>query len=425
MNFILSKFKGDRTIWTIYILLCLISLVEVFSAGSSLSYGGSKSFYDPLIRQAAFLGFGTLLVLLIHRIPCRFFRIIPIIMLPVVIVMLTFTLFTGSTNGASRWIELGSFSFQPSELAKGTLVITTALILSRMQNEKSADPKAFKHIMFFTCIICGLIITENLSTAVLLFGTIVLMMFIGRVPMRQLGKLFGVLALSGLLIGGTIFAMPEDSKLDEISVFHRMGTWKNRIKEHIADNEVISPKDYDIDKGAQKAHANIAIASCNFVGKMPGNSVQRDFLSQAYSDFIFAIIIEEMGLWGATIVICLYIFFFYRTGRIASKCKATFPRLLVMGLTIMLVLQAFFNMLVAVDFFPITGQPLPLISRGGTSTLITCIYIGMILSVSHTAPRITEDSDKPADGTPEGGAQPVVEAETAAQDDAPVAALPQ
>lgn len=425
MNLILSKFKGDRTIWTIYILLCFISLIEVFSAGSSLSYGVAKSFYDPLIRQAQFLGIGTLLVLLIHRIPCRFFRIIPIIMLPVVAFMLVFTLFTNSTNGASRWIDLGSFSFQPSELAKGTLVITTALILSRMQNEKSADPKAFRHIMFLTCAICGLIVTENLSTAVLLFGTIVLMMFIGRVPMRQLGKLFGVLALGGLLTGALVFFTPEDSGMDEISVFHRMGTWKNRIKEHLADKEFISPKDYDIDKGAQKAHANIAIASCNFVGKMPGNSVQRDFLSQAYSDFIFAIIIEEMGIWGATIVICLYIFFFYRTGRIASKCKATFPRLLVMGLTIMLVLQAFFNMLVAVDFFPITGQPLPLISRGGTSTLITCIYFGMILSVSHTAPRITDDQEKPdadavqgEDGTADGTG-------VNTQTESPLAALPQ
>lgn len=395
MKSILSWFKGDGTIWILYMLLCFISLVEVFSAGSSLTYGTGKSFYDPLFRQAGFLAAGTVLAFFFHRIPCRFFRIIPLVMFVPVVLMLLFTLFTESTNGASRWIDLGSFSFQPSELAKGTLIITTALILSRTQKEDGADPRAFRLILFFTGIICGLIVTENLSTAVLLFGTIVSMMFIGRVPIRQLGKLFGMLALGGLLFGAAMFAVPDDSSLNEYSVFHRMGTWKNRVKEHLADHEKVSPEEYDIDKGAQKAHANIAIASCNFVGKLPGNSVQRDFLSQAYSDFIFAIIIEEAGLEGAFLVIILYIFFFYRAGRIASKCQSAFPRLLVMGLTLMLIYQAFFNMLVAVDWLPITGQPLPLISRGGTSTLITSIYIGMILSVSHTAKLVSDQEDLP------------------------------
>ena len=390
MNVIFSWFKGDRVIWTIYIVLCFISLVEVFSAGSSLSFGENKSFYDPLIRQAGFLFAGTVIVLIVHRIPCRFFRILPVFMLPLSMILLAITLFTKSTNGASRWIELGSISFQPSEIAKLALVITTALLLSAMQREKGADPKAFKYIMIFSAIICGLIVTENLSTAVLLFGTIFVMMFIGRVPLRQLGKLVGIGALSVLLVGGGIYAIPEDSNLDEISILHRVGTWKSRITEHLGDKEYVAPKDYDIDKGAQKAHANIAIASSGLVGTLPGNSVQRDFLSQAYSDFIFAIIIEEMGLSGAAFVISLYVFLFFRTGRIVSKCASTFPRLLAMGLTMMLVFQAFFNMLVAVDFFPITGQPLPLISRGGTSTLITSIYIGMILSVSHTARRLDE-----------------------------------
>ena len=389
MNVIFSWFKGDRTIWTIYFLLCGISLIEVFSAASSLSYGG-QSFYDPLIRQAGFLSLGTLLVLFFHRIPCRFFRAIPIIMLPILAVLLPLTLFSASTNGASRWFEVAGISFQPSELAKGALVVTTALILSRMQGEHGASPRAFRRIMVFTVLICGSIVTENLSTAALLFATVFIMMFIGRVPIRQLGKLIGSIALVIFLAGGTLYMIPEDSELNEISVFHRAGTWKNRIVSHLVDKEDIDPLHYDIDKGAQKAHANIAIASCNYIGKMPGNSVQRDFLSQAFSDFIFAIIIEEMGLWGAFIVVSLYVFLFYRTGRIASKCAQVFPRLLIMGLTILLVLQAFFNMLVAVDVLPITGQPLPLISRGGTSTLITCIYIGIILSVSHTARRLDE-----------------------------------
>ena len=158
------------------------------------------------------------------------------------------------------------------------------------------------------------------------------------------------------------------------------------------------PLTYDIDKDAQVAHANIAIASCNFVGKMPGNSVERDFLSQAFSDFIFAIIIEEMGLWGAAAVVFLYVILLFRAGRISSRCERTFPPFLAMGPTLLLVSQAILNMLVAVGLFPVTGQPLPLISRGGTSTLINCIYIGMILSVSRYAKQVTQPQHTQFDG---------------------------
>ena len=172
---------------------------------------------------------------------------------------------------------------------------------------------------------------------------------------------------------------------------HRFETWKERIETHFGGNEDArdaDPATYDIDKGAQVAHANIAIATSNGIGKMPGNSVQRDFLSQAFSDFIYAVIIEEMGLWGAAIVVFLYIILLFRAGRIASRCERNFPPFLVMGLTLLLVTQAMVNMAVAVGLFPVTGQPLPLISRGGTSTLINCFYIGMILSVSRYAKQV-------------------------------------
>ncbi len=402
MKSIGSWFMGDRVIWVVYFFLCIISLVEVFSAASTLAYK-SGSFWNPLIKQACFLAAGTVLVIIVHKVPCRMFKAVPIFLLPVSFLLLLVTLFSGkSANQASRWYEVFGIQFQPSELAKGAVVITVALILSRMQREEGADKQAFKYILIVAGSICLLIFPENLSTACLLFGVVVLMMFIGRVSLVQLGKLFGVLALSGLLGALVLFSMPKESSLYDLPMLHRVHTWSNRISSHMSagDDEAAKndPMKYDIDKGAQVAHANIAIASSNYVGKMPGNSVERDFLSQAFSDFIFAIIIEEMGIWGATAVVFLYIILLFRAGRISSRCERAFPPFLAMGLTLLLVSQAILNMLVAVGLFPVTGQPLPLISRGGTSTLINCVYIGMILSVSRHARQVKEEQHTEFDG---------------------------
>lgn len=402
MKSIGKMFMGDRVIWVVFFFLCAISLVEVFSAASSLAYR-SGSFWDPFIKQAIFLALGTAVVLVVHRVPCRLFKILPIFFIPLsIVLLLTTTLSGASTNGASRWFEVGGFQFQPSEIAKGSVVWAVALILSKMQTEQGADPRAFKLILWVSVPICLLILTENLSTACLLFGVVILMMIIGRISWAQIGKLFGVLALGGLLMGSLLLTLPKLSdNLKEVPVLHRFETWSNRIDSHFAgDNEEAdkNPLKYDIDKGAQVAHANIAIASSNFIGKMPGNSVQRDFLSQAFSDFIFAIIIEEMGLWGAAIVVFLYIILLFRAGRIASRCERNFPAFLALGLTLLLVSQAILNMMVAVGLFPVTGQPLPLISRGGTSTIINCIYIGMILSVSRYARQVAEPQHTEFDG---------------------------
>jgi cell division protein FtsW len=263
---------------------------------------------------------------------------------------------------------------------------------------------AFKWILVALCIATFLIGIENLSTAALLFAVIFLMMFIGRVPMIQMGKLVGACAvlvavfLTLVLTLGSIGESQESSEqtTEAVSgetdtkvikgggVFHRFVTWRNRIVKHL-DKKDISPDKYDLDKDAQVAHANIAIVSSNIIGKGPGQSVERDFLSQAFSDFIFAIVIEELGIIGASFVVLLYIVLLYRTARIASRCENNFPAFLVMGLALLLVVQAVFNMLVAVGIAPVTGQPLPLISKGGTSTIINCAYIGAILSVSRSA----------------------------------------
>lgn len=374
-------FQGDLVIWAIYFWLCMISLIEVYSAGSSLSYK-SGDFMAPLFKQAIFLGIGTAVVWVIHSIPCRFFKL-GVVLYPISIFLLILTLIIGAKeNDGARWLNFG-IKFQPSEIAKGALVLFVALILSFGQTEKGADKRAMKIILFATCLTCALIVTENLSTAALLFATVFVMMFIGRVPTKQLGKIVGVCLLGVILLATIVTIFPKE-KLNESKLLHRASTWVDRVKDHTSDKETMSDTIFLRDH-AQEARAKIAIASSNMIGKMPGNSEQRDHLAQAYSDFIYAIIIEEMGVIGAVFVAFLYIILLFRAGRIASMCERNFPAYLTMGLAILLVIQAMVNMLVAVGLIPITGQPLPLISRGGTSTIINSVYFGMILSVSRYA----------------------------------------
>lgn len=396
-------FKGDKVIWMIFFFLCIISVVEVFSASSGLTYK-SGSYFSPLIKHLGILLMGIFCMVITLNIKCKYFKILTPFMLVISFITLIWVFFAGqSTNGAQRWVSFIGIQFQPSEIAKGTLVLATAQILSALQTDHGADKNAFKFILIVCAFIVPLIGLENLSTAALLCLVILLMMVIGRVPMRQLGKLMGVtLALilvifAGVMLLGTDRGDVETSKnmTEQVTqqkkdegllgkIFHRADTWKSRIDKFTSSKEV-TPAEVDLDTDAQVAHANIAIASSNVVGKGPGNSVERDFLSQAFSDFIYAIIIEELGVEGAVAVAVLYIMLLFRTGRIASRCENNFPALLAMGLALLLVTQALFNMCVAVGLAPVTGQPLPLISKGGTSTMINCIYVGVILSVSRSA----------------------------------------
>ena len=396
-------FKGDKVIWIVFFMLCMISLVEVFSASSNLTYK-SNNFIMPIMKHAIMLAVGGFIAVVITNIPCRYFKLATPFLILISVATLLWVLFAGeSINGANRVIEIAGQTFQPSEIAKGTIILSEAQILSAMQTERGADRKAFKYILVIALPMIFLIGLENLSTALLLFASMFLLMFIGRVPWIQLGKLAGIcvgLALMGILLIEIVGddTKVEDSKLTKVEkvekpkkergaiekMFHRADTWKARINKFTDDTEV-DPQDYDLDKDAQVAHANIAIVSSNVIGKGPGNSVERDFLAQAFSDFIYAIIIEEMGLFGATLVVFLYIVLLFRTARIANRCDNNFPAFLCMGFALMLVIQASANMLVAVGIVPVTGQPLPLISKGGTSTIINCAYIGAILSVSRTA----------------------------------------
>ena len=399
-----NLFKGDRVIWMVLLFLCLISVVEVFSASSTLTYK-SQDYLGPIIGHTWKILVGVGMAILILNVPCRFFKLATPGLLIISVIMLLWVLFFGEkTNDAGRWINLLGLKFQPSEIAKGTMVLVTAQILSAMQREDGADKRAFKYILIIVLPFCLLIGLENLSTAALIIAVIFLMMFIGRIPLIQLGKFLGVGVILLILFVGSIYLLGsfdnsesgetqtetlvnnevKKDKKEKTTFLHRFGTWKARIDKHLNKKEV-APEDYDLDKDAQVAHANIAIVGSNIIGKGPGKSVERDFLPQAFSDFIYVIIIEELGIFGAAFVAFLYIVLLYRAARIASRCENNFPAFLVMGLGLMLVIQATFNMMLAVGIAPVTGQPLPLISRGGTSTIINCAYIGAMLSVSRSA----------------------------------------
>jgi cell division protein FtsW len=396
-------FKGDKGIWMVFFFLCMISIVEVFSASSGLTYK-SQNYVGPIAYHTFTIIVGVVVALGTLNIPCRYFKLLTPFLMFISLITLLWVLLAGTKVGdAGRWINLFGFTFQPSEIAKGTIVLAVAQILAAMQRENGADKKAFKWILWITIPACILIGLENLSTAAMLFAVVFLMMFVGLVPVKQLGKLAGVIIFMAvfavsmvMLVGTEIKDDPESSKLTKTEqidqpkkkssvekLFHRADTWKSRILKFGKPKP--TPQEYDLDKDAQVAHANIAIVSSNIVGKGPGQSTERDFLSQAFSDFIFAIVIEELGLVGAMFVVFLYIILLYRCARIASRCENNFPAFLAMGLGLLLVIQATFNMMVAVGLAPVTGQPLPLISKGGTSTIINCAYIGAILSVSRTA----------------------------------------
>ena len=420
-NKIGNLFKGDKVIWMVFFLLCMISIVEVYSASSSLSYKGGN-YWSPILKHCGLLFLGVMAMLVIVNIPCKYFKFATPFLIGISLFMLAMALFGPKINDGGRWVSILGIQFQPSEIAKGTVILSVAQILSAMQTPNGADKKAFQYIMLISLALVGPIAVENLSTAVLIFAVVIMMMFIGLVPKRQLLRLLGIIgaiAVLGLamilLFGDADKANTANSKTNLTEqtaqekkeepgviekVFHRADTWKARIEKFVS-TEKIPPEQYDLDKDAQVAHANIAIASSNIIGKGPGNSEERDFLSQAFSDFIYAIIIEEMGIEGAAVVAFLYIVLLFRAGRIARRCENAFPAFLIMGLGLLLVTQALFNMAVAVGLAPVTGQPLPLISKGGTSSIINCIYIGAMLSVSRSAKKKTNSQKVVAEPQPQ------------------------
>lgn len=415
-------FQGDRAIWIIFFALCTISIVEVSSAVSTLTYK-SGNYLEPIARHAAFLLSGFVVVVVVHRMPVRYFRVLlPFAIIFSIVLLATLLLGGGDTvNGASRWITLFGIPFQPSEIAKGTLVIYTALVLSWNQTDKGAAPGTFKLVLIPALITCALILPENFSTSAILFVVILGMMIIGRISFVTLGKLMGVLLI--FAFGGLMFilSISDDTahRIGQMPGGKRVETWKSRIEKQMTDDtKRLTPQNFNIEENTQIGHSMIAIATSNVIGKGPGNSVQRDFLPQAYSDFIFSVIVEELGLVGGIVVVILYLLLLFRVGYISKRFKDNaFPPFLAMGLALLLVTQAMANMMVATGLFPVTGQPLPLISRGGTSTLINCAYIGMILSVSRLSKREENRRRKAARAAAAAAAAEMADEEDDEEDD--------
>ncbi|GHT59661.1 rod shape-determining protein RodA [Bacteroidia bacterium] len=386
MDFLSKIFRGDRVIWMIFVFLCAISIIEVYSASSTLTF--KTDYWRPIMKHVMFLLGGLFVVLVVHSVRPKYFSI-ALLALPLACFLLVVTKLTGTeTNDATRWLSIGGISFQPSEFAKLCLIGTTAFFLSRYKNtEKNIH---YRLILISAVITCGIILLDNFSTAFLLFAVVLMMMFIGQIPFKKLFVIISICVLVGGLFVTAVNVMPDQTFE---KYWSRPLTWKARapmpfnfkvwIAQKEANKNEIKDDTYEVtDKNYQVTQANIAVARGGVFGRLPGNSRQRDFLPQAYSDFIFAIIIEELGLVGGILVLALYVFLFIRSGIIAGRCDKLFPKLLVMGCALVLVSQALANMAVAVNLIPVTGQPLPLVSRGGTSTLVTCAFFGIILSVS-------------------------------------------
>ena len=364
-------FKGDPILWGVIAVLAAISLLAVYSSTGSLAYkyqGGNTYYY--MFKHFVFLLVGIATIWGIHQMDYRMFAKYATIALWLSIGLLFITLITGiSLNQASRWLTVPGIgiSFQPSELAKLSLIMYIARTLARNQDDQEGAKDAFKPIMTYVVIVCGLIFTEDFSTAFLIGFIAFLLMFIGRVPFKYLFGTVGVAAMFVIII---FLASPY------LPFLHRAETWKARIERFIND------EDHESEGSYQSRQAQMAVATGGLFGKGPGNSNQRNFLPHPYSDFIFAIIVEEWGALGALLMVMCYVVFLFRAGVIVRGSTRTFPAFLAIGLSYLLVFQAFFNMGVAVGIFPVTGQPLPLVSMGGTSIIFTCVAMGGILAVS-------------------------------------------
>lgn len=382
--------KGDTTLWVVFIALCILSIIEMYSASSTLAYKASNHIF-PLLRHVGFLGGGILIVFVVHMIPYKYIRIFSYLGLVISTVLLVVVLIKGhSENDAARWLVIGGVQFQPSEIAKLSVIIVAADMISRIRDNKREEWIYFRNTIIMLIIVCGLILLQNFSTAFILFLVVFIMMFIGRISFIYLGS-FALILILCLGLGYEALKTIPESQMPK--ALKRSSTWVARIERHF-DKNTKENKYVMNDKNRQEIYGQIAIARGGVFGVLPGNSIERDFLPQAYSDFIYSIIVEEMGLIGGFMVIILYLILLFRAGRIAMNCSSVFPAILVIGLSLMIVIQTFVNMSVATSLIPVTGQPLPLISRGGTSILITCIYFGVILGITRQIKSENEPIDE-------------------------------
>ncbi len=368
-TWILQKLKGDKIIWIVIFLLSLISILAVYSASSTLAFrmkGGNTESY--LLRHTILLILGVVIVYAVHLINYRIFAKVTNTLLLISVPLLMYTVVSGKeVNEASRWINVFGQSFQPSDLAKIALIMYLAKLLTLRQGVIKDFTEGFLPAIFWVCIICGLIAPTNLSTALVLFAASLVIMFISGVEIKYIGLLV-LIGLFGLLL---LFATAK-----------RASTWNSRLKAY--KEQLVASPDGSYDGSYQALQSNIAVATGGIFGKGAGRSVQRNYLPLAFSDFVYAIIIEEYGMLGGIVVLCLYLALLFRTVMIVTVSK-TYGALVASGLAFMMVLQAFINMGVTVGLLPVTGLTLPWVSMGGTSILFTGFSLGLILSVSRDA----------------------------------------
>ena len=415
MNKFLAKtLQGDRVVWTIFLFLFIISVVEMFSASSMLVHI-SGSVQGPILRHALFFAIGFMALMIVQLVDFKYIRLLGYVGLAASWILLLYTSFFGGVEqaGAARWIDIGGFRFQPSEVAKLSLIVVVADMIERMQDEERQN-KLFWYVIGAIVITCGMIFTENFSTAALLFVITMTMMLIGEINWRKLltvctGVVGAVLIilLMALFIPDDVFYNSGNPVFEKLE---RAKTWVARIENFAGDEETVS-RFKVTDDNFQENHAQMAIARGGFLPSGPGTSVESNYLPEAFSDFIFAIIVEELGFFMGIFVMFLYLWLLFRAGRVARQSDSLFCAILVIGVTLLIVLQAFVHIAVSVHLIPVTGQPLPLISRGGTSILVNCIYFGIIISVTKyiqqqklakemAAKAVVEPSEEPNVDTP-------------------------
>lgn len=382
MKELINNLKGDKGIWSFVMLLALISFMPVFSASSNLVYViGKGSTIGYLFKHLAHIFIGFALIYFVHKVPYHYYRGLSKLALPVVGLLLVYTFLQGTVidgANASRWIKVPfiGVTFQTSALASIVLMIYVARYLSKVHDKEITFKSSFFELWLPVFIILGLILPANFSTAALIFSMVCMLVFIGRYPMKYLASIVGMGV--GMLMLFVLFAKAFPDALP-----NRVDTWMNRIERFTSD--VPNEDDYQIEK------AKIAIASGKIYGLGPGKSVQKNFLPQSSSDFIFAIIVEEYGLVGGLAVLFLYLMLFFRFLVTAHKAQTLFGKLLIVGLGFPIIFQALINMGVAVELLPVTGQTLPLISSGGSSVWMTCIAIGIIISVTKKEEEIAQE----------------------------------
>ena len=406
MDQLLNKTKGDRIIWGTVLLLALTSLLVVYSATGSLAYKMNHGHTEVyLFKQLSFIILGIMLIYFLHRINYTLYSRVALILYLISIPLLIYTLFFGAEiNEGSRWIKLPviNLTIQTSDLAKLALFMYVSRQLSKKQEVIKDFKKGFLPVIIPVALTCALIMPANLSNALLTGATSLLLLFIGRVSVKHIFLVIAV-ALIPILIIVSVAVSTYDSKKKEditkstkpvaekITGFKRFGTWVKRAQDFMyAKNEEVP---------YQVQQAKIAIANGSLLfGKGPGNSTQRNYLPQAYNDFIYSIIIEEYGLLGGAFIIFIYLVFLFRCIRIFRRCPYAFGAFLALWLSFTLVIQAIANMAVNVNIVPVTGVTLPLVSMGGSSFLFTCASIGIILSVARNV-EIMEGGQQPIPGT--------------------------